>query len=382
MTGTSDREGRWHLAIAGGGTGGHLFPGIAVALACRERLGARVTFVTTDRALTLKILARYGLPHRLIRTQALYGRGKLQRLGSLAQIPGSVWQAKKVLHQEAPDMVLGMGGYTSGPVGVAAYLLGIPLAIHEQNAILGFTNRWLTCLADRVFLSFPDAAGQVPTDRAVFTGNPIRPDFLTPSASPRPGFPFTLLVMGGSQGARQLNLQMVAALPLLEECRETLRIIHLTGPADLEVVRQGYEDGGFAAEVYDFSPEVASFMRQAHLILCRAGASTLAELTAVGRAAILVPYPYAANRHQDHNAQVLAAAGGGWVTPDAELTGARIAELVHRAMRAPERLAEMEVCSRRLGRPGAAVAIARECQALRGRGWIANRRAAGLIPGL
>ncbi len=355
---------RGHIVIAGGGTGGHLFPGIAVAQEIRERLGARVTFVTTDRAQTLEILERDALPYRLIDSQALQGRGVLGRLLALARLPGSVRQAKKVLHQLAPNMVLGMGGYTSGPVGVAAYLLGIPLAIHEQNAILGFTNRWLTRLADRVFLSFPDTVGQVPTDRAVFTGNPIRPDFMAASAAPRPEFPFTLLVMGGSQGARHLNVQMLAALDFLEDCRPQLHVIHLTGPADEEMVRRGYAEKGFAAQVYAFSPEVAGFMQRAHLILCRAGASTLAELTVLGRAAILVPYPYAAHQHQEKNARVLAGAGAALMVQNQELSGERIAALVHSLMTARGTLADMENCSRAWGQPGAAAAIVRECRYL------------------
>jgi UDP-N-acetylglucosamine--N-acetylmuramyl-(pentapeptide) pyrophosphoryl-undecaprenol N-acetylglucosamine transferase len=251
-------------------------------------------------------------------------------------------------------------------VGLAAFLLGIPLAIHEQNAILGFTNRWLARLAVQVYLSFPDAAGQVAPARAVLTGNPIRPEFFAPAKAPRPKRPFTVLVMGGSQGAHHINLQVLAALEALQEKRPELHFIHLSGSADLAAVREGYQEKNFSAEVYAFHPDVADFMRRSHLVVCRAGASTLAELTALGRAAILVPYPFAANQHQEKNAQVLREAGGAYLVHNRDLDGATIAIRVMEFLHDPQRLAVMEDCSRSLGRPAAAADIARACGALVG----------------
>ncbi len=234
------------------------------------------------------------------------------------------WQAGRILHRLQPDLVIGMGGYVSGPAGLAAWRQGLPLVLHEQNAVMGSTNRYLGRLATRIFLTFPETEANPAPHKSIWSGNPVRPEF-TAAAPPRPARPFTVLVMGGSQGARQLNRQMLAALPFLQEVREKLQLIHLTGTADYDQVQAAYQAAAFPAEVYSFSPRVADFMRRAHLVICRAGASTLAELLACGRVGLLVPYPYAANQHQEKNARYLVAAGAAYHVPDQELTGEKIA---------------------------------------------------------
>jgi UDP-N-acetylglucosamine--N-acetylmuramyl-(pentapeptide) pyrophosphoryl-undecaprenol N-acetylglucosamine transferase len=246
---------------------------------------------------------------------------------------------------------------------MAAYLLGIPLAIHEQNAIPGVANRWLAKLASRVFLSFPDDSGFFPRDRAVWTGNPIRPEFFGPQRE-RAAAPFTVLLMGGSQGAHSLNMTALAALPFLAEVKEQLHFLHITGEQDREEVAAGYENASFTAEVAAFTPEVAAWMGRAHLVVCRAGASTLAELTALGRGALLVPFPFAANNHQEFNARFLADAGAGELILNKDFTGEILADKIKHLLAHPEILQKMEKASCTLAKPDAAKEIVKGCMEL------------------
>jgi UDP-N-acetylglucosamine--N-acetylmuramyl-(pentapeptide) pyrophosphoryl-undecaprenol N-acetylglucosamine transferase len=347
------------IVIAGGGTGGHLFPGIAAAQEFHH-LGAAVTFLTTPKSVTPQILERYGFPWEAVASRALKGQGLWSKVRTLGSLPGSIWEAKARLKTLAPQLVLGMGGYASGPVGAAAYLSGIPLAIHEQNAIPGVANRWLAKIAQRVFLSFPDAGGYFPRDRAVWTGNPIRAEFFAPRPD-RPTRPFTMLLMGGSQGAHSINMAALAALPLLTDIREQLHFLHITGDQDREEVAAGYQKAGFAADVAAFTPEVAAWMSRSHLLVCRAGASTLAELTAVGRAALLVPFPFAANNHQEFNARFLAEKSAGELILNKDFTGEILAGKIKHLISRPEILAAMETASRSLAKPDAAKEIVQGC---------------------
>ncbi len=322
------------VVIVAGGTGGHLFPGIAVAQEFQSRLGAKVTFLTTPKPVTVQILERYRLAWEGIASRALKGEGLIGRLRTFFGLPGYILEARARLKAIDPHLVLGMGGHAAGPVGVAAYSLGIPLAIHEQNAVPGVTNRWLARFAQKIFLSFPDTMGRFPKEKTLWTGNPIRGEFFAPT-DPRPDIPFTVMVMGGSQGARHLNLETLAALPRLADLKESLHFLHLTGEPDLAQVQAGYLEAGYGAEVAAFTPEVARWMAKAHLLVCRAGASTLAELAAVGRAAILVPYPFAANNHQEHNARFFEAAGAAEVILNKDFTGGLLADKIRQHMAWP-----------------------------------------------
>lgn len=348
------------IVIAGGGTGGHLFPGIAVAQEFQASQGAAVTFLTSPKAVTAQILERYGFAWEAIASRALKGQGLWGKARTLGSLPGSVGEAKARLKALAPQLVLGMGGYASGPVGVAAYLLDLPLAIHEQNAIPGVANRWLAKLAGRVFTSFPDTGGHFPRERAVWTGNPIRGEFF--AARPeRPASPFTVLLMGGSQGAHSLNMAALAALPLLADFQDRLSFLHITGEQDREEVASGYAQAGFAAQVAAFTPEVPAWMAQAHLVVCRAGASTLAELTALGRGALLVPFPFAANNHQEFNARFLAERGAAELILNKNFTGEILADKIKHFLARPEILDDMEKASRSLAKPHAAKEIVAGC---------------------
>ena len=348
------------VVIAGGGTGGHLFPGIAVAQEFQASQGAAVTFLTSPKAVTAQILERYGFPWEVVASRALKGQGLLSRLRTLGSLPGSVGEAVNRLRALQPDLVLGMGGYASGPVGVAAYLLGLPLAIHEQNAIPGVANRWLAKISRRVFLSFPDTGAYFSPERAVWTGNPIRGEFFA-MRTERPATPFTVLLMGGSQGAHSLNMAALAALPLLGDLKETIFFRHITGEDDREEVAGGYEQAGFGAEVVAFTPEVPAWMAQTHLVVCRSGASTLAELTALGRGALLVPFPFAANNHQEFNARFLAEAGAAELILNKDFTGEILAGKIKYLLSTPEALAAMETASLSLAKPHAAQEIVRGC---------------------
>jgi UDP-N-acetylglucosamine--N-acetylmuramyl-(pentapeptide) pyrophosphoryl-undecaprenol N-acetylglucosamine transferase len=348
------------VVITAGGTGGHLFPGIAVAQEFQERHQAAVTFLTTPKAVTTQILERYGFAWEAVSARALKGEGLLSRGRTLLGMPGAIFAARTRLKRLKPHVVLGMGGHSSGPVGVAAWLMGLPLALHEQNAIPGATNRWLARLAQKIFVSFPSEKDFFPPELCLWTGNPIRPEFFEPGAS-RPEAPFTVLITGGSQGSHHLNLEVLAGLPLLTDLKDRLCFLHLPGDADREMVAAGYQEQKFAAEVLRFTPEVAALMRRAHLVVCRAGASTLAELTAVGRAAILVPYPYAANNHQEFNARFLAAAGAGEVLLNKDFTGEAFAGKIKQFLAEPEGLNKMEEASRHLAKPDAAREIVQGC---------------------
>jgi UDP-N-acetylglucosamine--N-acetylmuramyl-(pentapeptide) pyrophosphoryl-undecaprenol N-acetylglucosamine transferase len=236
------------VVIAAGGTGGHLFPGIAVAQEFQVRHQAVVTFLTTPKAVTTQILERYGFAWEAVSTRALKGEGLLSRARTLLGMPGAVFAAQSLLKRLNPRVVLGMGGHSSGPVGVAAWLLGIPLALHEQNAIPGATNRWLARLAQKIFVSFPASRDFFSPERCLWTGNPIRPEFFE-SGPPRPDSPFTVLITGGSQGAHHLNLEVLAGLPLLADLKDRLAFLHISGETDREAVAEGYREHGFAAEV-------------------------------------------------------------------------------------------------------------------------------------
>jgi UDP-N-acetylglucosamine--N-acetylmuramyl-(pentapeptide) pyrophosphoryl-undecaprenol N-acetylglucosamine transferase len=354
------RNSKLKIVIAAGGTGGHLFPGLAVAREFVARVGASVTFITGPKAVATRILENAGFPWETVAGRALKGQGLFSRLGTWRRLPRSIREARRRLQVLQPHLVLGMGGYTAGPVGLAAWSLQLPLALHEQNALPGFTNRWLAKLADRVFVSFPASLEQFRRNLAVWTGNPAREEFFRESP-PRPEVPFTVLITGGSQGAHHLNLEVLAALPELTDLKDRLRFLHLTGEADRQEVAAGYERAGFAAQVEAFSSEMPELMAQAHLVVCRSGASTLAELTAVGRAALLVPYPFAANNHQEVNARFLVEAGAAALILNKDFTAGLFAGKIQQYMAQPETLARMEAAARRLARPDAAREIVAGC---------------------
>ncbi|HEX9741266.1 MAG TPA: undecaprenyldiphospho-muramoylpentapeptide beta-N-acetylglucosaminyltransferase [Nitrospiraceae bacterium] len=355
------------IVFAAGGTGGHLYPAVALAREFqRQDPESRMLFVGTTRGIESRVLAHEGLELAMIDAQPVMGQGVLRAAGALLSLPRGLWQSLALLRARRASFVLGVGGYTSPPVLLAARLLGLPRAILEPNAYPGMANKVLGPVADLVFVAFGEAAGHFPVAKVRVTGVPVRRGFEEPSEERTADTMArrTLLVFGGSQGARAINDAMLAALPQWAAMRGQVAIVHQTGEADCARVREAYDAAGVQAEVVPFLFDMAKALRSADLVVSRAGAMTLAELTVCGKPAILIPLPQAIHQHQAHNAQALADAGGAVVLAQPELTGERLAHEVTALLRDPGRLQVMGGRSRRLGRPGAAETIVRECLAL------------------
>jgi UDP-N-acetylglucosamine--N-acetylmuramyl-(pentapeptide) pyrophosphoryl-undecaprenol N-acetylglucosamine transferase len=354
------------VLIAGGGTGGHLFPGIALAEEVVTRHPKNdVVFVGTDRGLEARVVPQNGFTFEAIKSRGLKGMGFVKLVLGLLLLPLSFFSALALLRKYRPDVVVGVGGYSSGPVVLSGWLLRIPTAILEQNALPGLTNKLLGKFVDAVFVSFEAAIPFFPYKRAHVLGNPIRKGLLENFLRPRTVHEtFTLLIFGGSLGARGLNSRVIEALPFLEDLKGQISIIHQTGKADLETVKQGYADKNFPADVREFIDDMAGAYLGAALVLCRAGATTLAELTICKKASILVPFPHATDDHQAVNAQALVDAGAALMFREAELTGEKLAGAIRELKNDPARLTKMEKAAGHLGRPEAAREIADVLQQL------------------
>ncbi|MGH7032046.1 MAG: undecaprenyldiphospho-muramoylpentapeptide beta-N-acetylglucosaminyltransferase, partial [Stellaceae bacterium] len=311
------------FVLAAGGTGGHLFPAEALAAELTDR-GRHVHLLTDSRADAFAGRIRGVEIHRV--RAGRFDGGPVRAAHGLAELAAGVVQARRLLRRLAPQAVIGFGGYPSVPTMLAAASLGLPTLLHEQNAVLGRANRLLAPRVRRIATGFPEAAGLRPADRAraVHSGNPVRPAVLAigepPYRAPGPGESIELLVLGGSQGARVLSEIVPPALAALDPGpRAMLRVSHQARPEDLAAVAEAYAQAGIAAEIESFFTDVPRRLTRAHLAICRSGASTLAELSAIGRPAVLIPYPFAADDHQSANASAFAAAGGGWTLAQAGL---------------------------------------------------------------
>ncbi len=352
------------LVIAGGGTGGHLFPGVAIAQAFVEReAGNEVLFIGTERGIEARVLAGGAFPLRTIQALPLKGRSLLGKMRSVWSIPVAIAEAYSVLRDFRPQAVLGVGGYASGPTLIAAFLLGTKRAIHEQNVIPGMTNRILKWFSQRIFVSFEETKKYLPGGKTVVTGNPIRREIFQ-GMEKKKGDRFTLLIFGGSAGAHRINEAMVEALGLLQEIRSFLRFFHQTGKEDADWVLKVYQEKGFDAVVKPFFEDMATYYQRSDLIVSRSGASTVAELAVCGKAAILIPYPYAAHNHQLINAQKLVDLGAARMIQDRELDGRSLARTIHHLYDHPEERTRMEEQIRQVGRPRAAQQIVDHCYAL------------------
>jgi UDP-N-acetylglucosamine--N-acetylmuramyl-(pentapeptide) pyrophosphoryl-undecaprenol N-acetylglucosamine transferase len=348
------------IVIATGGTGGHMFPALALARELQQR-GQQAVLLCDARG------ARYLGPdveHHLIQAGSPSGR-PLRRLQSLVQLGFGLAQAVALLRRRRPPAVAAFGGYASVPVGLAARLLGIPLLVHEQNAILGRANRLIARRAAVLALSFTKTEGAAAARgaRTVVTGNPVRADVVAhrdqPYMPPEPGGPLDLLVVGGSQGARILSEVLPAALKVLPAAaRARIRLTQQCRPEDLERVAAAYAALGFTAELRSFFDDLPQRLADAHLVISRSGASSVAELLALGRPSLLVPYRLAADDHQRANAAALAAAGAAWLTCETELDGERLAAKLGACLARPQQLSEMARRAHALGRPDAAKALA------------------------
>lgn len=350
------------LIMAGGGTGGHLFPGLAVAreFQRRDRM-TEILFVGTDMGIEKKTLPKEGFPLATIPIRGLKGRGLRGFFQALYGIPVSFFRSLGIIARFRPDCIIGLGGYASGPLLLASRWKGVRCAIMEQNLRPGFTNRVLGWLVDRIFTSFAESAAYFPRAKVVETGNPVRWQTLPQIAK---GEKFTLLVFGGSAGARKINSCVVDALQRLRELSAELRVIHQTGETDFAAIKAAYGSLPFEAEVLSFVERMDEAYARADLVVCRAGAGTVAELTAFGKAAILVPYPYAAYDHQRFHAQALQDRGVAEMILDRELSGERLAGRIRALYLDRKRLDDMGEAAKKLGKPEAARKIVDECYAL------------------
>lgn len=346
------------LLIMAGGTGGHIFPGLAVADAVKAA-GWRVVWLGNPDGMEAKLVPGRGYEMAEVRFAALRGKGLLRKLLLPFSLLSGFWQAWKVLKQVQPDVVLGMGGFISFPGGMMAALRGLPLVLHEQNSVAGMANKVLASVADRILTGFPDVL-----KKGQWVGNPVRDDIV---AVPVPlrrfagrmaaGVPLHLLVIGGSLGAQALNNTLPKALALLPEA-ERPHVVHQSGARHLEALQQNYQQAGVKANCVAFIEDMAGAYEWADLVICRAGALTVAELSAAGVASILVPFPYAVDDHQTANARFLANAGAAILLPQGELTPEKLSLL--RSL-SREQLLQMADQARALAKPDATAAVAKAC---------------------
>lgn len=359
------------IVIAAGGTGGHLYPAVALAREFLRRDPAnRVLFVGTSHGLESKVLAHEGFELVLIDAKPVMGKGLLGMTKGIIAMPISLWQCWRIVRQHQAHLVIGVGGYTSPMMVMAAALAGVACVILEPNADSGLANKAVGPFVQRVFLAFESAAGSFDPTKVRVVGTPIRKEFLeqaqcTSTAANQPGR-HHLLVFGGSQGAKAINSAVIEGLPPLLKQRPQMTVTHQTGESDYARVSEAYRQAGVSVTVAPFLYDMPLAINAADLVVARAGAMTVAELTTCGKPAVLIPLPTAIYDHQMKNAKVMEAAGAAVVLPQAELTGSKLAQTVAEIFDDQERVMAMGAASLALRRIDAAEAIVRECYALIG----------------
>ncbi len=345
------------FVMAGGGTGGHVIPSLAVGRELRSR-GHEVFFVGTDKGVEARMVPAAGFELQLIRIGGLKRVGFLQRLATLGQLPLSTLQMYGLLRRRRTSAVFSMGGYAAGPVVMAALAAGSPLVVMEPNAVPGFTNRRIGRFVTRALVSFPETSRYFRRGRTEVTGLPVRAEFFSLPPKPR-GEVFIVLVTGGSQGSRTLNRAARESWPLFRHGGFPVRFILQTGQPEYEALQAAFADSQLPGEVKPFIADMPAAFAEADLIICRSGAGAVAEVAAAGKPSVLVPFPFAADDHQLRNAQAFEKAGAAKLVLDRDLTGAKLFELVAELAREPERLERMGTAARRLAHPGAAARAAR-----------------------
>ncbi|WP_439135637.1 undecaprenyldiphospho-muramoylpentapeptide beta-N-acetylglucosaminyltransferase [Pseudomaricurvus sp.] len=343
------------VVIMAGGTGGHVFPALAVAEKLRQN-GVKLSWLGTARGIEAELVPAADIPLHCLSIEGVRGKGLFSKLKAPFLLLGAVWQARKILKREQADAVLGLGGFASGPGGVAAWLLRKPVLIHEQNAIAGTTNRWLSRVASQVMEAFP---GSLPD--ATHVGNPVRESIAKVAPlHTQAEKPLKILVLGGSLGALALNEMIPVAirhLPL--EMRPEVK--HQTGKRHLDATQKNYQNAGVVAEVLDFIEDMAAAYEWADVVICRAGALTVSELTLAGRGALLIPYPFAIDDHQTFNAKWLEENGAGTVRQQRDLTVEGLAEFIRNVSQDRQQLLEMAASAKALAMPDAANKVAEIC---------------------
>ncbi|MBT4364205.1 MAG: undecaprenyldiphospho-muramoylpentapeptide beta-N-acetylglucosaminyltransferase [Desulfobacteraceae bacterium] len=358
-----------NVLIAGGGTGGHLFPGIAIAelfMECNPENG--ILFVNTGKPFEIDTLSNAGFAHKKITAQGIKGLSIFKKAIAVIKTPKGVYGAFRILKTFKPDIVIGVGGYSSGPMVLGAWFFRIRIAIHEQNILPGITNRILSYFTDRIYVSFKTTAHRFNPEKVKVTGNPVRKEIREYVADSREDIPdgrikkrpFTILVVGGSQGAHSINMIIIEAMKNLKEM-EHLYFIHQTGSKDEDTVRKAYLGNEIPCTVQAFFYDMPVQYTKADLIICRAGATTVAEITVLGKAVIFIPFPQAADNHQVLNARELEDAGAAEVILENEIDGSILAERIEHYETSTDELEDMASRSRAFGRPDAAMEIVKDC---------------------
>lgn len=342
--------------MAGGGTGGHVIPLVAVARELRRR-GHRPVFVGTRHGMEAALAPAEGFPLEFIEIGGLNRVGLARALRSLAQLPPSVADSLRLIRKHRPAAVFSLGGYAAGPVALAAWLRHLPIALMEPNAVAGMANRWIGRFADRALVNFAETAAQFPRGKAELAGLPVREEFfaLPPKAREET---LTLLVTGGSQGSSRLNQAVRESWPLFRASPQPVRILHQCGRLPYDELNEAFAATGLAGRVVPFFDDMPAAFAEADLVVSRSGAGAVSELAAAAKPSLLVPFPFAADQHQLRNAETLARAGAARVVADADLTGRRLFDEVMELASQPGKLEQMSEAARRLARPGAAARAA------------------------
>ncbi len=356
MTGLAQKP----IVIMAGGTGGHVFPALAVAEYLR-RDGESVVWLGTRAGIESRVVPAANFAIEWLSVQGLRGKGKVALLLAPFRLVQACWQAYRALLRLRPGAVLGMGGFVAGPGGLMAWVLRIPLIIHEQNSVIGLTNKLLSRIASKAYFAFPAAAARIPGGECI--GNPVRESLLKldapkPRLSQRTGDAINLLVIGGSLGAASLNRVLPQAIAKIDEASRP-HIKHQCGKRHLQSCKQNYAEAAVAAEIVDFIEDMAAVYAWADIVICRAGALTISELTAVGIGSILIPYPHAVDNHQFYNACFLAENDAASIVPDEDLNADGLAEMIKAFQSDRNRLISMAVKARELARIDATERLAK-----------------------
>jgi UDP-N-acetylglucosamine--N-acetylmuramyl-(pentapeptide) pyrophosphoryl-undecaprenol N-acetylglucosamine transferase len=352
------------IVLAGGGTGGHVIPALAIAHQLKSQFAAEILFIGTARGIETRLVPQAGFPLELIKVGALKNVSLMTRAKTMVDLPRALWTAGRMLNVFDPDAVIGVGGYASGPAMFAAIRRRIPTLAFEPNVVPGFANRMVARWVSVAAVHFEETCEYFP--RCKVTGVPVRSAFfgITAKAGGSP----TLLVFGGSQGARAINMAMVESLPGLRERLPSLHIIHQTGQRDYDSVREAHEKAGVSSEVHKFIDDMPCTFQRADLLVCRSGASTVAEITAAGKPAIFVPFPRAADDHQNVNARALERAGAAIVVEESNLEAAYLVDTIAALIGDPRKLIGMSEAAKSLAHPKAVEEIATMVASLIGRG--------------
>lgn len=357
------------ILFAGGGTGGHLNPGIAIAQEFLKRdPDTNVLFVGTNRLVETALLSKAGFAHRSITSQGIKGKRLLKKSMSLLMLPIGFLESAAILASFRPNLVVGIGSYAAGPVAAAAWAFKRKIVLHEQNVLPGMTNRVLSRIADRVYVSFCESAAYLAAGKAMVTGNPVRAEIESigdtgPVNEKADGRQMTILITGGSQGAHSINQAVTDSLSLLDR-KDDFYFIHQTGVDDERWVAEAYRRWGVSGRIQAFFDDMAAQYRLSDLVICRAGASTVAEITAMGKSALFVPLPHSADNHQEINARALKDAGGADMILQKSLSGQSMLEKIRAYANKPELLTRMGQVAKGFAKKQAASRIVDDCYRL------------------